>query len=91
MVRLMETGPDFPGPVNVGNPGEFTMRELAEMAIRLTGSRSELVFMPIPADDPRQRRPDIELAREKLGWAPTIDLEAGMTRTIAYFRNLLAA
>ena len=91
MVRLMETGPDFPGPVNVGNPGEFTMRELAEVVIRLTGSRSELVFMPIPADDPRQRRPDIALAREKLGWAPTVDLEAGMTRTIAYFRNLLAA
>lgn len=90
MLRLMETGPDFPGPVNVGNPGEFTMRELAEMAIRLTGSSSELVFRPLPADDPRQRRPDIELAREKLGWAPTIDLEAGMTRTIAYFCNLLA-
>ena len=90
MVRLMETGPEFPGPVNVGNPGEFTMRELAKMAIRLTGSRSELVFLPIPADDPRQRRPDIELAREKLGWSPTIDLEAGMTRTIDYFRNLLA-
>lgn len=91
MLRLMETGPDFPGPVNVGNPGEFTMRELAELVIRLTGSTSELVYLPIPADDPRQRRPDIEVAREKLGWAPTVDLEAGMTRTIAYFRNLLAA
>jgi UDP-glucuronate decarboxylase len=91
MLRLMETGPDFPGPVNVGNPGEFTMRELAELVIRLTGSSSQLVYLPIPADDPRQRRPDIDLAREKLGWAPTVDLEAGMTRTIAYFRNLLAA
>ena len=87
----METGPDFPEPVNVGNPGEFTMRELAEMAIRLTGSRSELVFLPIPADDPRQRRPDITLAQQKLGWAPTVDLEAGMAPTITYFRNLLAA
>ena len=91
MLRLMETGPDFPGPVNVGNPGEFTMRELAEMALRLTGSGSELVFLPIPADDPMQRQPDITLAREKLGWAPTIDLETGMSRTITHFRNLLAA
>lgn len=91
MVRLMETGPDLPGPVNIGNPGEFTMRELAEMVIRQTGSHSELVFMPMPPDDPRQRRPDIQLAREKLGWAPTVQLEAGMSRTIAYFRDLLAA
>ena len=91
MLRLMETGPDFPGPVNVGNPGEFTMRELAEMVLRLTGSGSELVFLPIPADDPMQRQPDITLAREKLGWAPTIDLETGMSRTITHFRNLLAA
>lgn len=89
MLRLMETGPGFPGPVNVGNPGEFTMRELAEMVLRLTGSGSELVFLPIPADDPVQRQPDITLAREKLGWSPTIDLEAGMSRTITYFRNLL--
>ena len=91
MLRLMETGPNFPGPVNVGNPGEFTMRELAEMVLRLTGSGSELVFLPIPADDPMQRQPDITLAREKLGWAPTIDLETGMSRTITHFRNLLAA
>lgn len=91
MFRLMETGPDFPGPVNVGNPGEFTMLELAELAIRLTGSRSELVFKPLPPDDPRQRQPDITLARDTLGWQPTIDLEAGMTRTVAYFRGLLAA
>lgn len=91
MLRLMETGPDFPGPVNVGNPGEFTMRELAETVIRLTGSPSELVFLQRPPDDPRQRRPDIQVAREKLGWQPTVDLEAGITRTIAYFRTLLAA
>ncbi|KQU99454.1 NAD-dependent dehydratase [Devosia sp. Root413D1] len=91
MFRLMETGPDFPGPVNVGNPGEYTMLELAELAIRLTASRSELVFMPMPPDDPRQRQPDITLARDRLGWAPTVELEAGMIRTIAYFRELLAA
>lgn len=91
MVRLMETGRDVPGPVNIGNPGEFTMRELAEIVIQQTGSRSELVFLPIPPDDPRQRRPDIALAREKLGWAPTVELAAGMSRTIAYFRELLAA
>lgn len=90
MFRLMETGPDFPGPVNVGNPGEYTMLELAELAIRLTASRSELVFMPMPPDDPRQRQPDITLARDRLGWAPTVELEAGMIRTIAYFRELLA-
>lgn len=91
MFRLMETGPDFPGPVNVGNPGEYTMLELAELAIRLTASRSELMFMPMPPDDPRQRQPDITLARDRLGWAPTVELEAGMIRTIAYFRELLAA
>lgn len=91
MFRLMETGPDFPGPVNVGNPGEYTMLELAELAIRLTASRSELVFMPMPPDDPRQRQPDITLARDRLGWAPTVELEAGMIRTIVYFRELLAA
>jgi UDP-glucuronate decarboxylase len=91
MFRLMETGPDFPGPVNVGNPGEYTMLELAELAIRLTASRSELVFMPMPPDDPRQRQPDITLVRDRLGWAPTVELEAGMIRTIAYFRELLAA
>ncbi len=90
MLRLMETGPDFPGPVNVGNPGEYTMLELAEMAIRLTGSSSELVFLPMPPDDPRQRRPNIDLARDRLGWAPSIDLELGMTRTIGYFRELLS-
>ena len=77
------SGPNFPGPVNVGNPHELTMLELARMVIRLTGSHSDLVFKPMPPDDPRQRQPDIALARDKLGWEPTLDLEAGMARTIA--------
>lgn len=91
MLRLMETGPDLPGPINIGNPGEFTMKELAEMVVRQTGSKSSIVYQPLPADDPRQRRPDISLAREKLGWAPTVALEAGMARTIEYFRTVVAA
>jgi UDP-glucuronate decarboxylase len=91
MLRLMETGPDVPGPINIGNPGEFTMRELAEMVVRQTGSKSSIVYMPLPSDDPRQRRPDISLAREKLGWAPTVALEEGMARTIDYFRTVVAA
>lgn len=91
MLRLMDTGPDFPGPVNVGNPGEFTMTELAEMVVRQTGSRSPIVYLPLPADDPRQRRPDISLAREKLDWSPTVELEEGMVRTIDYFRTVVAA
>ena len=90
MMRMMQTDDDFTGPVNIGNPGEFTMLELAEMVLRLTGSHSRIVFRPLPADDPHQRQPNIELAREKLGgWQPTESLEDGLTRTIAYFRNLL--
>lgn len=90
MMRMMQTDDDFTGPVNIGNPGEFTMLELAEMVLRLTGSHSRIVFKPLPADDPHQRQPNIELAREKLGgWQPTVSLEDGLTRTIAYFRNLL--
>lgn len=90
MVRMMGTGDDFPGPVNLGNPGEFTIRELAEKVIALTGSRSRLVFRPLPQDDPKQRRPDISLAREKLGWSPVIQLDEGLQRTIAYFDHLLS-
>jgi UDP-glucuronate decarboxylase len=74
----------------LGNPGEFTMRELAEQVLRLTGSRSSLVHKPLPADDPRQRRPDISLAASKLGWAPRVALEDGLKETIAYFKKLLA-
>jgi len=89
-VRLMATPDGFTGPVNLGNPHEFTMLELAEQVIQLTGSKSELVFEPLPSDDPRQRQPDITLAREQLGWEPKIELEEGLTSTISYFRALLA-
>lgn len=90
MVRLMNTGDDVTGPVNVGNPGEFTIRELAEKVIELTGSKSKLVFKPLPQDDPKQRRPDITLAKKLLNWEPTIPLEEGLKKTIAYFDQLLA-
>ena len=88
MVRMMEAE-DFTGPVNLGNPGEFTMLELAEKVIRLTGSQSRMVHEPLPGDDPAQRRPVIDLAKEKLGWQPTVELEEGLRRTIAYFREIL--
>jgi UDP-glucuronate decarboxylase len=77
------------GPVNLGNPGEFTMLELATQVLRLTGSSSKLSFQDLPQDDPKQRRPDITRAREALGWAPTVDLETGLKRTIDYFRKQL--
>jgi UDP-glucuronate decarboxylase len=76
--------------VNVGNPGEFTMRELAEKVVRLTGSKSRLVNKPLPPDDPKQRKPDIALATSRLGWTPKVNLEDGLKETIAYFRKLLA-
>jgi UDP-glucuronate decarboxylase len=88
-VRFMATPADFPGPLNLGNPGEFTIRQLAEQVIALTGSRSTLVFRPLPADDPTQRQPDIRLAREKLGWEPAVPLQQGLHKTIAYFDQLL--
>ena len=88
MIRMMENE-NFIGPVNLGNPGEFTMLELAEKVIRLTGSKSKLVFMPLPADDPTQRKPNISLAKEKLKWEPTIALEDGLKETIEYFKRIL--
>ena len=88
-VRFMATPADFPGPVNLGNPGEFTIRQLAEQVIALTGSRSKLEFRPLPADDPTQRQPDIRLAREQLGWEPKVQLQQGLQKTIAYFDALL--
>jgi UDP-glucuronate decarboxylase len=88
MMRLMEH-PDLVGPVNIGNPVEFTMKELAEQVIDLTGSRSRIVHKPLPSDDPRQRQPDIALAREKLGWSPKVPLREGLKETIAYFDALL--
>lgn len=88
-IRLMNTSDDFTGPVNTGNPNEFTIRELAEMVIELSGSSSELIFEPLPSDDPMQRQPDISLAKETLGWEPKIQLEEGLKKTIAYFDALL--
>jgi UDP-glucuronate decarboxylase len=90
LVALMDSPGDFTGPVNLGNPVEFTMLELAEAVLRLTASKSQLVRMPLPADDPRQRQPDITLAKTRLDWAPQVPLEAGLEQTIAYFRQLLA-
>ena len=88
-VRLMKTGDDFTGPVNLGNPNEFSIKELAEKVIDLTGSTSQLIFKPLPEDDPLQRRPDISLAKEKLGWEPKVELEEGLKNTIGYFETLL--
>ncbi len=90
MIRMMESGNGFTGPINLGNPSEFTMIELAEQVLRLTGSRSKLTFKPLPEDDPRQRQPDISLAREALDWVPKVALEDGLKETIAYFRHLLS-
>lgn len=89
LMALMNTPDEVTGPVNLGNPGEFTMLELAEKVITLSGSKSTLNFMPLPADDPKQRQPDITLARKSLNWQPTIALDEGLTKTIAYFRDLL--
>lgn len=88
-VRLMATEDEFIGPVNIGNPGEFTILQLAEKVIELTASRSKIVYVPLPSDDPMQRKPDISLAKEKLNWQPTICLEEGLRKTIAYFDALL--
>ncbi|MDX9907433.1 MAG: SDR family oxidoreductase [Bacteroidales bacterium] len=89
MTRLMATGDDFIGPVNVGNPGEFTILELAEKVISLTATRSKLIFKALPEDDPMQRQPDITLARKVLDWEPKIPLEEGLIRTIDYFKSIL--
>ena len=89
-LRFMEAGPDVHGPINLGNPNEFTIRELAEAVIAQTGSRSRLVTMPLPADDPIQRKPDTSVAQAKLGgWAPTVELDEGLRRTVAYFAEKL--
>ncbi|HYG55793.1 MAG TPA: UDP-glucuronic acid decarboxylase family protein [Burkholderiales bacterium] len=90
LIRAMDTPDDFTGPVNLGNPGEFSMVELAQKIVAMTASRSRMVFKPLPADDPRQRRPDIGLAASALGWRPTVSLDQGLGRTIAYFRGKVA-
>ena len=87
----METPDDFTGPVNLGNPGEFTIRELADTVIDITGSRSPLVFADLPENDPRQRQPDIALARSALNWEPEVALRDGLVKTVAYFEQLLGA
>ena len=88
--KLMDSPDEITGPINIGNPGEFTMIELAEMVLKLTSSKSQLVREPLPADDPKQRQPDITVARDVLGWEPTVHLKAGLARTIDYFEKLLA-
>lgn len=87
-IRMMNGPDDFIGPVNIGNPGEFTIKVLAEKVIAMTESKSKLINLPLPADDPTQRQPDISLAQEKLGWAPTVSLEQGLAKTIDYFKSL---
>ena len=89
MIKMMATNDSFIGPVNIGNPTEFTILELAQTVIKLTNSKSKLIFKPLPMDDPQQRRPDITLAKEKLKWSPKIELEEGLNKTIIYFENLL--
>ncbi len=89
LIRMMDSPEGFTGPVNMGNPEEFTIRQLAEAVIRMTGSRSRIIYRPLPQDDPVQRRPDIALAREKLGWEPRTPLSDGLEKTIAYFRKVI--
>jgi len=88
MIQIMESGDDFTGPVNIGNPAEYTILEIAEKIIELTGSRSTIAFSELPSDDPRQRKPDITLASQKFGWQPKVGLEEGLKRTIGYFEEL---
>lgn len=89
-VRLMASPKDITGPINMGNPGEFTIRELAETVLKMVGSKSKLVLMPLPQDDPKQRQPNITLAKEALGWEPKVKLQDGLSKTIDYFKNFLA-
>ncbi|MBV8185014.1 MAG: GDP-mannose 4,6-dehydratase, partial [Hyphomicrobiales bacterium] len=89
LMRLMGTPDEVTGPVNLGNPGEFTIRELAEEVIELTGSSSRIIHLPLPVDDPRQRRPDISKANEMFGWKPSVALRDGLLKTITYFERLL--
>lgn len=90
MIRLMATGDEITGPINVGNPGEFTILQLAENVIELTGSKSKIVRRTLPSDDPKQRRPDITKAKELLNWQPVTTLREGLLKTIAYFDELLS-
>ena len=89
IVRMMETPPDVTGPINIGNPNEFTIRELAELIIEMTGTKSKIRFEPLPSDDPRQRQPDIAVAKSILKWEPKTQLREGLKKTIAYFEEIL--
>jgi UDP-glucuronate decarboxylase len=89
MVRAMNTGSEFTGPVNIGNPTEFTMLELSELVLKLTKSKSRIVNQPLPQDDPKQRKPDIKLAKAVLGWEPKVNLEEGLRETISYFKKVI--
>jgi UDP-glucuronate decarboxylase len=90
MVKMMNSEQGFTGPVNIGNPGEFTMLQLAETVLKLSGSKSKIIYQPLPWDDPKQRQPNIEIAKAKLGWQPKVNLEDGLKETIAYFRKVVA-
>jgi UDP-glucuronate decarboxylase len=90
MVKMMNSEAGFTGPINIGNPGEFTMLQLAETILKLSGSKSKIVYQSLPSDDPKQRQPNIELAKAKLGWQPKIKLEDGLKETIAYFKKVVA-
>lgn len=90
MVSMMNSEEGFAGPVNIGNPGEFTMLQLAETVLKLSGSKSKIVYQPLPSDDPKQRQPNIDLAKAKLGWQPKVHLEDGLKETIAYFKKVVA-
>ena len=89
LIKMMNSNDDFYGPVNIGNPGEFTILQLAKTVVKLTKSNSKIEFLPLPADDPVQRKPDIALAEEKIGWTPKTNLEEGLIKTIEYFRTAL--
>jgi len=90
MVKMMNSEEGFTGPVNIGNPGEFTMLQLAETILKLSGSKSKIIHQPLPSDDPKQRQPNIDLAKEKLGWQPKVSLEDGLKETIAYFKKVVS-
>jgi UDP-glucuronate decarboxylase len=89
LIKLMDTPDSFTGPVNLGNPFEMTISTLAGMIIKMTGSKSKIVYLPLPKDDPKQRNPDISLAEKELGWSPKVDAETGLAKTIEYFRKVL--
>jgi UDP-glucuronate decarboxylase len=89
LIKLMDTPDTFIGPVNIGNPVEITISSLARMIIKMTGSKSKIIFLPLPQDDPKQRKPDISLAKKELNWSPKVDAETGLAKTVEYFRKTL--